>query len=359
MKRLLKAGLMWKIGLPAALIALVVVGVAFQPIFLISGIGGSSDSETGTGTPVGTGISDAVPEEYRAMILRAGTICEDVTPDIIAAQIEAESNWNPNAVSPVGAAGLTQFMPATWTSHGKDGDGDGRADITNPADAIWSQGNYMCLLRGLVTGYVENGQASGTVIDLTLAAYNAGQGNVLAYGGVPPFSETQNYVKKILELAAGKYSAGPVYTGAGSSAIVDAAMKYLGLPYRGEGPGGIDCCIFVWHAVKDALGIELDLYTPGNPDVIAKCEWTFQNMSGKYGAVQVPATLDSLQPGDLLFHQASDTPYSVDAVTHVSIYIGDGKIIDSAPGGGVKIRSIAYYSQSDPLVGPAVRFPAR
>jgi cell wall-associated NlpC family hydrolase len=115
----------------------------------------------------------------------------------------------------------------------------------------------------------------------------------------------------------------------------------------------------VWHAVKDALGIELDLYTPGNPDVIAKCEWTFQNMSGKYGAVQVPATLDSLQPGDLLFHQASDTPYSVDAVTHVSIYIGDGKIIDSAPGGGVKIRSIAYYSQSDPLVGPAVRFPAR
>ena len=225
MKRLLKAGLMWKIGLPAALIALVVVGVAFLPIFLISGIGGSSDSETGTGTPVGTGISDAVPEEYRAMILRAGTICEDVTPDIIAAQIEAESNWNPNAVSPVGAAGLTQFMPATWTSHGKDGDGDGRADITNPADAIWSQGNYMCLLRGLVTGYVENGQASGTVIDLTLAAYNAGQGNVLAYGGVPPFSETQNYVKKILELAAGKYSAGPVYTGAGSSAIVDAAIS--------------------------------------------------------------------------------------------------------------------------------------
>ena len=84
-----------------------------------------------------------VPGEYQGVVLRAGSICPEITPPLIAAQIEAESNWNPNAGSGAGAQGMAQFMPGTWASAGKDGDGDGKADILNPKDAIYSQGAYM------------------------------------------------------------------------------------------------------------------------------------------------------------------------------------------------------------------------
>ena len=134
-------------------------------------------------------------------------ICQVVTPSIIAAQIDQESNWNPKAGSSAGAQGIAQFMPSTWASAGKDGDGDGKADIWNPHDAIWSQGNYMCNLASQVETAKKSGKLTGDTLELTLAAYNAGLGSVLRYGMVPPFEETINYVRRIKELAATKYTA--------------------------------------------------------------------------------------------------------------------------------------------------------
>lgn len=140
-----------------------------------------------------------VPEQYVADVLRAGSICEEVAPSLIAAQLQAESGFDPYAASPAGARGIAQFMPSTWASVGMDGDGDGRADILNPHDAIWSQGNYMCGQVALVKQYVAAGRISGGILELALAAYNAGLGAVLDAGGVPPFDETQAYVTAILE----------------------------------------------------------------------------------------------------------------------------------------------------------------
>lgn len=148
-----------------------------------------------------------VPAEYEADVIRAGSICQVVTPSIIAAQIDQESNWNPKAGSSAGAQGIAQFMPSTWASAGKDGDGDGKADIWNPHDAIWSQGNYMCNLASQVETAKKSGKLTGDTLELTLAAYNAGLGSVLRYGMVPPFEETINYVRRIKELAATKYTA--------------------------------------------------------------------------------------------------------------------------------------------------------
>ena len=119
-----------------------------------------------------------VPSEYVDVITRAGSVCEAITPALLAAQIEQESGWQPQVGSSAGAQGIAQFMPATWASSGMDGDGDGVADINNPIDAIWSQGNYMCGLAGQVQGYIDQGAASGDVVSLTLAAYNAGAGAV-------------------------------------------------------------------------------------------------------------------------------------------------------------------------------------
>lgn len=107
----------------------------------------------------------------------------------LAAQIEAESQWDPEAKSPVGAEGLTQFMPGTWDTYGE-------GDPTDPAAAIEAQGEYL----GVLTDMAEDKNLSPTN-DIAFASYNAGEGAVQSYGGIPPYEETQNYVKKINSLA--------------------------------------------------------------------------------------------------------------------------------------------------------------
>lgn len=151
-------------------------------------------AQTQAGT--GKGLNDQVPEPYREMVL-ASVACAQISAPILAAQLWAESGFNPSATSPAGAQGIAQFMPGTWAAAGIDGDGDGVADVWNPRDAIASQARYMCRQYDQVAGLAAAGRIGGDLVDLTLAAYNAGLGNVLNHGGIPPFQETQDYVQKI------------------------------------------------------------------------------------------------------------------------------------------------------------------
>lgn len=104
-----------------------------------------------------------------------------VDEKLIQAIVKHESNFNPNAKSSAGAAGLMQLMPQTARSYG----------VSNPFDPSQNLEAGIKLIKGLL------GKYNGNVV-LALSAYNAGSGNVAKYGGVPPFKETQGYIKKIL-----------------------------------------------------------------------------------------------------------------------------------------------------------------
>lgn len=99
--------------------------------------------------------------------------------DLLAALLQQESGFNPNARSPAGAEGIAQFMPGTARGMG--------IDPFNPQSAIPGAARY--LSNALRTNHGS--------VSLALASYNAGQGAVNQYHGVPPYSETQNYVRSV------------------------------------------------------------------------------------------------------------------------------------------------------------------
>lgn len=136
---------------------------------------------------------------YVSPLLAAEAMCTGVDAPTLAAQIEAESNWDPRAVSPAGAQGISQFMPATWVAFGADHNNDGATDVFDPQDAIPSQGSYACQNYEAVAAAIADGTLAGDPVPLTLAAYNAGLGAVLEYRGIPPYSETQSYLARIME----------------------------------------------------------------------------------------------------------------------------------------------------------------
>jgi murein DD-endopeptidase MepM/ murein hydrolase activator NlpD len=234
--------LRWLLG------GVVALPVLFVMLLLVAmgGLGAPAAGAQGTLRP------GVVPNIYEALILRAAQTCPGITAPLLAAQLDAESGWNPNAVSPVGAQGLAQFMPGTWTGEGVDGDDDGIRDPFNPADAIASQASFMCKLLAAVSA---NRKLTGDPIDLALAAYNAGLGAVQKYAGVPPYAETRNYVRRIRALmlsyaapmaSAGSWVApvsGPITSGFGQRwgrlhAGVDFGVP-IGTPVRAASDGTV------------------------------------------------------------------------------------------------------------------------
>lgn len=288
-------------GLIAAAVAVAVTAAIIAVLSIIPGIGHQADQQRPA--------TVMIPAQYLNAVMQAGSICPEITPNLIAAQVNQESGWNPKATSPAGAQGISQFMPGTWASVGRDGDGDGRADVWNPTDAILTQGHYMCGLVDQVKGAIAAKTITGDVVSLALAAYNAGLGAVIAAGGIPAFTETQNYVATILA-AATSHSVDE----GGVSADVAAAVEWAktvaadddtyAYVWGGNGrqDGGYDCSGLT-SAVYRRLGIAL-------PRTAAQQQ-----------QIGIGVDRSDLKVGDLIFW---GTP-----AYHVAIYAGHGWMVSA------------------------------
>lgn len=230
--------------------------------------------------PGGLGMFDMnrLPEKaqpYKQWLMKAGDICDDVTPEIVAGVIDVESSWNPRAnegKTGVGH-GLAQFTDDTWKQYGVDADGNGKADAFNGADAILSAGQYLCFLAETVRGYIRDGKipnlrGPGSVRDLMIVGYNKGpyiwlpphewRGTPINYdsNGIPDATHSdgmtgQKYLARV-NAAINRFRSpgvGEAVVGGARERMVAAAFAEVGVREWGDNCNPYSSGCFAWCAV--------------------------------------------------------------------------------------------------------------
>ncbi|MFE9499803.1 NlpC/P60 family protein [Streptomyces collinus] len=279
-------------------------------------------------SPLSTALSLAVPGKYRSLIQDAGHTCPEVTPNLLAALLTQESGFNPKSHSPVGAQGIAQFMPSTWETHGVDGNGDGKRDVWDPEDAIPAAAGYLCGIAKDIKDVPGDKQGN------MLAAYNAGSGAVRKFGGVPPYKETQNYVRSIQALANKPTGGGKTATTRQAATAINAAAEMIGTPYswgggNTDGPSTGNCCSPNGRSGAGISGFDcsgLTLYAYGQAGI------ALPRTAAQQYAASEPVKPGQVRPGDLVFYGSS-----LAGIHHVGIYVGGGWILD-APRPGTQVR---------------------
>lgn len=233
------SGSKWAVGALA--------GVLFLPVLLIAPLSSATEQATQqqqqTASTTGGGLNTSkVPAAYLSLVQQAGTTCAEYPAALLAAQIEAESGWNPTATSPVGAEGIAQFMPGTWAGLGVAG------SPLDPNAAIPAMAKYMCSIISDVKAAMASGKVTrGTLIQNALAAYNCGEGNLYASHGFPTgIAETDAYVPKILALQT-TYTAPAATTLALSTGAADLTAN--GPCPLGNSDHGTSCNAAIAYAV--------------------------------------------------------------------------------------------------------------
>ncbi|HVY09537.1 MAG TPA: bifunctional lytic transglycosylase/C40 family peptidase [Mycobacteriales bacterium] len=246
-------------------------------------------------TPTAAAVSD-IPTAYLALYQAAAGRCPMPWTTLAGVGRIESDHGRDAATSVTGAIGPMQFEPATWQRWGVDGDGDGRKDTRDPADAIPAAADYLCAL-----GVTHNAHDA-------LVAYNCGN------TGATCQTASAGYAAAVLATAASygiTEGESPV-----AEAAVRAALEEIGTPYLwgGEGAGGFDCSGLVQFAYARA-GLALP-----------------RTAQDQYDATVHLTDPTSLLPGDLVFFGSGPR-----GVEHVGIALGDGRMVD-APHTGAVVR---------------------
>jgi cell wall-associated NlpC family hydrolase len=286
-----------------AAITAAVVGLLLSFLFLVSA--GAVPSEAGAGQgggPSTLALAD-IPPVYLALYMGAAPTCPGLPWGVLAGIGKVESDHGQSRAPGVhlganyaGAEGPMQFEPATFKQHAVDGDHDGKLDVYDPADAIYTAAEMLC----------TDGAASGTPAGIRRAVF--------------AYNHSGAYVTSVLAWAA-RYTA-PAASSAAAAAIA-FALRQVGKPYQwgAAGPDAYDCSGLVFTAYA-AAGIRIARTTFG---------W-------RHDGPQVP--LSQIQPGDLLFSAGSDgTPANPG---HVVMYLGGGQVIQAPrTGEDVQVDSLS------------------
>lgn len=248
-------------------------------------------------------MTDArIPAEYAGLVNDAATTY-GVSAPWLAGMLQAESAWNPRAVSRAGAQGLGQLMPGTARRLGV-------SDPFDPAQNIDGSARY------LKQQYERFGSW-----ELALAAYNAGPGAVIRYGGIPPFAETRAYVPRVKTLAE-QY-------GAEHSAAVVVCIE--GVADAAEGPiiaGETACPIGRPHHFTDTWGAPrsggrthkgVDMFADAGVPLYAYRSGTVRLSSSRLGGISLWIATNS---GDRYYY-AHLSSYAEGITTGSRVQVGD------------------------------------
>jgi hypothetical protein len=143
-----------------------------------------AQAEQAQAAPLQAQPSGLLKDSVYAELIASAAEAHGVNPLLVQALIQVESNYQPRARSSRGAMGLMQIMPATAREY----------RVRNAYDPKSNIDAGIRKLKGLLEKF-------GSDVTLALAAYNAGEGAVQKYNGIPPYRETQNYVSRILAIA--------------------------------------------------------------------------------------------------------------------------------------------------------------
>jgi cell wall-associated NlpC family hydrolase len=286
---------------PWRLLALAAGAVLLAPVVALGGVAAGLTQLPPDATPSSIARTD-IPADLLALYQQAAHRCPGLPWPVLAGlgKVESDHNRPPRQVSPAGAQGPMQFLPATWATYGTDGNGDGTADAFDPADAIPAAAGYLCAhdastnLREAVASYLCGALAG------CLAAATAPAG----------------YATRVLAWAA-RYADPTQPSGPAATVAVQAALGQLGVPYQwgGQTPGlGFDCS-------------GLSQYAYGQAGLLLP-----RTAQAQYDAGPLLPHGAAAQPGDLVFFGTRPT-----SVTHVGLALGDGRMVD-APHTGAQVR---------------------
>jgi hypothetical protein len=334
---------MLALSAPLALPLVLILCVA-AVVTAVAGGGSATSGDVPAGGVAGGMLKGGVPVPAAVLRLIGPAVqaagSPHLTESVLAAQLYQESGFDARVVSPVGAQGIAQFMPATWAAHGRDENGDGVADPFDPEDAIPAAARYDAAIAAQIA------RVPGDRTTLMLAAYNAGPGAVLAYQGVPPYQETQGYVRRILDLAS-EWAVAPGLVGGGigpvpqpdpgqvevtGNQIIDTAVAWAVAQIGSEYQWGGTC--------TDPLGPDMSKHCDCSSlmqQAYAHAGVTLPRVAADQARTGQEVRPEEIRPGDLVAIQGSlGTPTRAG---HIGMYVGNGMVVES-PYTGEKVRLV-------------------